>query len=105
MLGQESLAGERLAPRCPELLKALQHWRGNPTLRPPNLKATPGGPTLQPSFAALQHGNKLDTLVFLEDISQIAQKAQQLKLASARLVNSASRAPESVPANRRGVSP
>ena len=42
----------------------------------------PGGPTLQPSFAALQHGNKLDTLVFLEDISQIAQKAQQLKLAS-----------------------
>ncbi len=82
LLGQESLAGERLAPRCPELLKALQHWRGNPTLRPPNLKATPGGPTLQPSFAALQHGNKLDTLVFLEDISQIAQKAQQLKLAS-----------------------
>ena len=83
LLGQdESLTGERLAPRCPELLKALQQWRGNPTLRPQNLKATPGGPTLQPSFAALQHGNKLDTLVFLEDISQIAQKAQQLKLAS-----------------------
>ena len=82
LLGQDSLAGERLAPRCPELLKALQQWRGNPTLRPPNLRATPGGPTLQPSFAALQHGNKLDTLVFLEDISQIAQKAQQLKLAS-----------------------
>ncbi|MDH2244564.1 ATP-binding protein [Pseudomonas sp. GD03855] len=82
LLGQDSLAGERIAPRCPELLKALQQWRGNPTLRPQNLKATPGGPTLQPSFAALQHGNKLDTLVFLEDISQIAQKAQQLKLAS-----------------------
>lgn len=82
LLGQDSLAGERLAPRCPELLKALQQWRNNPTLRPQNLKAIPGGPTLQPSFAALQHGNKLDTLVFLEDTSQIAQKAQQLKLAS-----------------------
>ncbi|MCQ4323850.1 PAS domain-containing sensor histidine kinase [Stutzerimonas stutzeri] len=82
LLGQPELAGERLAPRCPELLKALQQWRDNPTLRPQNLKATPDGPTLQPSFAALQHGDKLDTLVFLEDISQIAQKAQQLKLAS-----------------------
>ena len=37
---------------------------------------------LQPSFAALQHGVRQDTLVFLEDISQIAQQAQQLKLAS-----------------------
>ena len=82
LLGRDSLAGERLAPRCPDLLKALQQWRDNPTLRPRNFKATPGGPTLQPSFAALQHGNKLDTLVFLEDTSQIAQKAQQLKLAS-----------------------
>jgi two-component system sensor histidine kinase PilS (NtrC family) len=82
LLGQDSLAGERLAPRCPELLKALQQWRNNPTLRPQDIKAIPGGPTLQPSFAALQHGNKLDTLVFLEDTSQIAQKAQQLKLAS-----------------------
>jgi two-component system sensor histidine kinase PilS (NtrC family) len=82
LLGQDSLPRERVAPRCPELLKALQQWRNNPTLRPQDIKAIPGGPTLQPSFAALQHGNKLDTLVFLEDTSQIAQKAQQLKLAS-----------------------
>lgn len=82
LLGQTELTGERLAPRCPELLKALQRWRDNPTLRPSNFKATPNGVTLQPSFASLQHGVTQDTLVFLEDISQIAQKAQQLKLAS-----------------------
>ncbi|XWO49970.1 PAS domain-containing protein [Stutzerimonas stutzeri] len=82
LLGQESLTGERLAPRCPEIIKGLHRWRENPTLRPSNFKATPDGATLQPSFATLQHGVKQDTLVFLEDISQIAQKAQQLKLAS-----------------------
>ena len=82
LLGHQSLTGERLAPSCPELIKALQQWSDNPTLRPRTFKATPGGATLQPSFAALQHGVKQDTLVFLEDISQIAQKAQQLKLAS-----------------------
>lgn len=82
LLGQTSLAGERLAPRCPELIKGLQQWKDNPTLRARNFKATPDGATLQPSFATLQHGTAQDTLVFLEDISQIAQKAQQLKLAS-----------------------
>lgn len=82
LLGQQSLTGERLAPRCPDIIKGLQRWRDNPTLRPRNFKATPDGATLQPSFATLQHGVKQDTLVFLEDISQIAQKAQQLKLAS-----------------------
>jgi len=82
LLGQQELIGERLAPRCPDLLKALQQWRDNPTLRPRNFKAIPDGATLQPSFAMLQHGVKQDTLVFLEDISQITQKAQQLKLAS-----------------------
>lgn len=82
LLGQQSLTGERLAPRCPELIKGLQQWRDNPTLRPRNFKATPDGATLQPSFASLQHGKNQDTLVFLEDTSQIAQKAQQLKLAS-----------------------
>ena len=86
MLGQESLAGERLAPRCPELLKALQALACNPTLRPPNLKATPADRRC--SRVSPPRGNKLDTLVFLEDISQIAQKAQQLKLASPRTTHS-----------------
>ena len=82
LLGQEELTGERLAPRCPELLKAMHQWRDNPTMRPHTIKATSDGPALQPSFAALQNGAEQNVLVFLEDISHIAQKAQQLKLAS-----------------------
>ena len=82
MLDQHALVGEPLAPRCPALINALQQWRENPTLRPQQFKATPSGAMLQPSFAPLQHGVRQDTVIFLEDISQIAQQAQQLKLAS-----------------------
>ncbi len=82
MLEQDSLTGEPLAEHCPELIARLGQWQDNPTLRSRSLQVSPGGPMLQPSFASLQHGEKCNTLVFLEDISQIAQQAQQLKLAS-----------------------
>lgn len=82
LLEHSWLSGAPLAERCPELLRRLQQWQHNPTLRPAPLTIGQNGPTVQPSFAALQHGEKRNTLVFLEDSSQIAQKAQQLKLAS-----------------------
>ncbi|WP_218568598.1 PAS domain-containing sensor histidine kinase [Pseudomonas sp. 2FG] len=82
LLGRDELAGQVLDPLCPELVKRLQQWRHNPTLRPASLQATPDGPVLQPSFVTLQRGEQRHTLVFLDDISQIAQQAQQLKLAS-----------------------
>ena len=79
-------AGALLAPQPAHaddlLIKRLQQWLHNPTLRPASLQAVPDGPILQPSFAILQRGEKNDTLVFLDDISQVAQHAQQLKLAS-----------------------
>ncbi len=82
LLGKESLAGRPLVGQCPELLESLQQWLANPTLRPQSLQAFANGPTLQPSFVNLQSGNQQNILVFLEDISQITQQAQQLKLAS-----------------------
>lgn len=82
MLGHDGLVGRPLGPHCPELLKRLEQWWDNPTLRPQSLQPVPDGTVLQPSFVQLQRGEQLDTLVFLEDISQIAQQAQQLKLAS-----------------------
>jgi two-component system sensor histidine kinase PilS (NtrC family) len=51
-------------------------------MRPQSMQALSNGPLLQPSFVHMQRGEKIDTLVFLDDISQIAQQAQQLKLAS-----------------------
>ena len=82
MLGRITLENQPLAPACPGLVQRLQQWQHNPTLRPPSLQAIADGPLLQPSFIPLQRGDEQHTLVFLDDISQITQQAQQLKLAS-----------------------
>ena len=82
LLGRGELTGKIIDPHCPELVKRLQQWQHNPTLRPDSLQAQGDGPVLQPSFISLQRGEQQHTLVFLDDISQIAQQAQQLKLAS-----------------------
>ena len=80
LLGQEQLAGKILDPHCTELVKRMQYWENNTSLRPGSLQARSDGPTLQPSFIALQRGGQRHTLILLDDISQIAQQAQQLKL-------------------------
>jgi two-component system sensor histidine kinase PilS (NtrC family) len=82
LLGCDELTGKILDPNCAVLVNRLQTWRDNPTLRPQSLQGYSDGPKLQPSFIPLQGSGQNNTLVFLEDISQIAQHAQQLKLAS-----------------------
>lgn len=82
LLGREGLTGALVDPLCPALVDRLQQWLHNPTLRPASVQVVSGGPLLQPSFAVLQRGEERNMLVFLDDISQIAQHAQQLKLAS-----------------------
>ena len=86
MLGQPSadqpLVGEPLDSVCPQLFERLRQWSYNPSLRPPSLCLGEDARTLQPSFASLQHGQTLNTLVFIEDISEIAQHAQEMKLVS-----------------------
>lgn len=82
LLGREGLTGALIDPLCPALADRLEQWLHNPTLRPASVQAVRGGPVLQPSFAVLQRGDERNMLVFLDDISQIAQHAQQLKLAS-----------------------
>jgi two-component system, NtrC family, sensor histidine kinase PilS len=82
MLGRSRLEGRLLDPYCPELVQRLQQWQHNPTLRPQSLQAMADGPLLQPSFIPLHRGDEQHTLIFLDDISQITQQAQQLKLAS-----------------------
>lgn len=82
LLGNPALVGQPLALHCPELVERLQQWQQNPTLRPQDLHTLPHGPLVQPNFVPLKRGGRQSILVFLEDISQIAQQAQQLKLAS-----------------------
>ena len=87
LLGQERLVGELIDDYSPALVERLQLWLNNPTLRPQSLRIASSGLELQPSFIALDqspHHQSLhhQTLVFLEDLAQIAQQAQQLKLAA-----------------------
>lgn len=82
LLGREIRSGESIEPISPDLLQRFQQWKENPTRRPDSLHPVNEGPVLQPSFALLQRGRVEHTLIFLDDISQVAQHAQQLKLAS-----------------------
>jgi two-component system sensor histidine kinase PilS (NtrC family) len=82
LLGQKNLDGELIDDYSPTLVERLQLWLNNPTLRPQSLKIADSGLELQPSFIALDQSPNHRTLVFLEDLAQISQQAQQLKLAA-----------------------
>ncbi|WP_236032763.1 sensor histidine kinase [Pseudomonas schmalbachii] len=82
LLGRQELVGQSIDQSFPELTASLQQWQRNPTLRSPSFQAQDTSPALQPGFIPLHRGNEQHILVFLDDISQIAQQAQQLKLAS-----------------------
>ena len=82
LLGQERLDGQLIDDYSTALVERLQLWLNNPTLRPQSLKVAGTGLELQPSFIALGLNEQRQTLVFLEDLAQVAQQAQQLKLAA-----------------------
>lgn len=82
LFGQVTLAGQLISVHAPDLIERLLQWRVNPTLRVKSIKLKADGPPVQVSFIALSRGAGQQTLVFLEDLSQIAQQAQQLKLAA-----------------------
>ena len=83
LFGQPALQGQLIADHSPELIERLLQWQTNPTLRVKSLKLNATGPSVQLSFIALRRGEeRQQTLIFLEDLAQIAQQAQQLKLAA-----------------------
>ncbi|TWC11259.1 sensor protein PilS [Pseudomonas sp. SJZ101] len=82
LLGMHDLVGQPIEDYSTALVDSLKVWLNNPSLRPPGLTIAGTGLTLQPSFIALGHNEQHQTLVFLEDLAQVAQHAQQLKLAS-----------------------
>ncbi|WP_191486217.1 two-component system sensor histidine kinase NtrB [Pseudomonas sp. FEN] len=82
LIGEQDLSGRLIDAYSLELVERLHVWQSNPSLRPKSLKILGAGPILQPSFIALKRGGHDQTLIFLEDLSQIAQQAQQLKLAA-----------------------
>ncbi|WP_414058433.1 sensor histidine kinase [Pseudomonas sp. HR96] len=82
LIGNDELVGQLIAEYSPQLIERLHQWQTNPTLRLQSIKLKPTGPAVQVSFIALRVREQTQTLIFLEDLSQIAQQAQQLKLAA-----------------------
>lgn len=72
-------------PLPDKLTELHQQWQHSHQQSRPAIQLQPGGPMLMVRFADLsepQQDNNTLTLIFLEDQRQLAQEAQQLKLAS-----------------------
>ena len=76
-------------PHLPEPLRnKLSIWRESPHIQQKPFTPTPNGPELMARFTQLQSleenigQTSAETLIFLEDNLQLAQRAQQLKLAA-----------------------
>jgi two-component system sensor histidine kinase PilS (NtrC family) len=82
LLGHERLLGEIIDPYSPQLVERLRQWLINSSMAPRSITTSAIGPVLRPGFIALTRGTHRHTLVFLDDLSQISQQAQQLKLAA-----------------------
>ncbi len=84
-LTQPMLHLSLLAEHSPPLASALEHWIHSPHFRPRPFQNHSTSPEISASFTVLdseQTDTPWSTLIFLEDNTQLAQQAQQLKLAS-----------------------
>lgn len=83
MLGRKGHSGvDTLAALSPELAEQLYRSRRHPGRPMPPFRPTPVLGEVQARFAPIGQDGQSGTLVFLEDTAGMAQKAQQLKLAS-----------------------
>ncbi len=82
---QQAFPGALLGEASPRLLYLLETWRqrtNGVNAGAETLVSADGARMLRPHFAALGNAEPAAVLVFLEDMSLIAEKAQQLKLAA-----------------------
>ena len=83
MLGMPSTASSPpLGHISLPLARQLIQWRENPEMTPTEIQPANSQANVMPRFARLSQKDNPGTLIFLEDTSNVAQKAQQLQLAS-----------------------
>ncbi len=85
LLGQESLQNNPLLEVVfPTLDKRFFEWLAQPQAQQTPMQQSQGLPDIQPGFRQLYNadGTPSDTLIFLEDATQLNQRFQQIKLAS-----------------------
>lgn len=72
-----------IAPPLPATLQSqLMTWRSDPSANSKPFRIENTGPELIARFTRLNQEQSGDTLIFIEDSAQLAQRAQQLKLAA-----------------------
>lgn len=80
---EQNLLQAGLTPLLPETLQMqLNTWRDNPSMSSKPFRIEDTGPELIARFTHLSQEQSGDTLIFIEDSAQLAQRAQQLKLAA-----------------------
>ncbi|MGI9321202.1 MAG: sensor histidine kinase [Thiogranum sp.] len=72
----------QLAQTAPDLAQQLHHWKNDNQWQPQAFQSPRASSTLIPRFSELQTSGGKGTLILLEDSAQLAQKTQQIKLAS-----------------------
>lgn len=85
LLGVEDMPGlgQTLREISEQLEAGFSAWWQNPTLHQTPFRNSPTAPTVSASFAGLgEKSRNRNVLIFLEDVAQMAQQAQQLKLVS-----------------------
>lgn len=75
--------GDADSTELPTILGAAwQRWREAPDHRPEPFWPAPGKPEVRVNFSRLSQDADTETLVFIEDNTELQQRAQQLKLAA-----------------------
>ncbi len=74
--------GDALAAVSPELAELVQRWRQGPASGSQVFRPAGTGGDVIASFAALEQPTSRGALIFLEDSSEVTDRAQRLKLAS-----------------------
>lgn len=85
LLGNMSLKSQPLLENAfPPLYERLHEWKSQPQMHQKTIRQEQGLPDIQPGFRKLDDisSNLGDTLIFLEDATQLNQRFQQMKLAS-----------------------
>ena len=76
---KENIYGEGIASISPELFDNVNRWRNDEGKQVVIIRPETGGGEIQASFIHLHLDRKFELLIFLDDVVQIRQRAQQMK--------------------------
>jgi two-component system sensor histidine kinase PilS (NtrC family) len=82
LLGAGAAVGRPIGDLSPELESRVRNWMNGAEDRTVVVPMSRGGTELQASFGRLKAEDRLNILIFMEDVATLRQRAQQMKLAS-----------------------